>query len=43
MQSMSKVNGCGLFVYRIYDVFYINLRKYSMHSYCYIFLFRFIY
>ena len=42
IQSASQDYGCGLFVYRIYEGFHINLREYSMYGYCCVFLFRFI-
>ena len=42
ISSASEDNGCRLFVYRIYEVFHINLWECSMYGYCYIFLFRFI-
>ena len=40
-QSASEDNGCGLFVYRIYEAFHINLWEWSMYGYCYIFFFFF--
>ena len=38
IQSASENNGCGLFVYRIYEEFHINLCECSTYGYCYIFL-----
>ena len=36
IQSTSEDSGCGLFVYRIYEEYHINLSECSMHGYCYI-------
>ena len=38
IQSTSKDSGSGLFVYRIYEEFHINLWECSMYGCCYIFL-----
>ena len=37
IQSASEDSGCGLFAYRIYEEFHINLWECSMYGYCYIF------
>ena len=36
-QSASEDSGCGLFTYRIYEEFHINLWEFLMYGYCYIF------
>ena len=36
IQSASEDSGCGLFLYRIYEEYHINLCERSMSSYCYI-------
>ena len=36
IQSASEDSGCGLFVYRIYDEYRINIWECSMYGYCYI-------
>ena len=33
IQSASRDNGCGLFAYRMYEGFYINLSECSMYGY----------
>ena len=38
VQSVPEYNGCGLFVYRIYEEFHINLWVCSMFRFCYLFL-----
>ena len=37
IQSASKDNGCGLFVYGMYEKFQINPWECLMNGYCYIF------
>ena len=34
IQLVSEDSGCGLFVYKIYEEYYINLCECSMYSYC---------
>ena len=34
IQSASEDSGCGLFVYRIYQEYHINLCECSMYGYC---------
>ena len=37
IQAASKDSGCGLFMYRIYEGYPINLWECSLYGYCYIF------
>ena len=37
IKSASEDNACGLFAFRIYEEFHINLWECSMYGYCYIF------
>ena len=36
IQSAFEDSGCGLFAYRIYGVYHINLYECSMYGFCYI-------
>ena len=41
IQSGTEDNGCGLFEYRIFVEFHINLWECSMYNNCYAFLYSF--
>ena len=34
IQSASENSGCGLFLFRIYEEYHINLYECSMYGYC---------
>ena len=36
IESASEDSGCGLFAYRIYEEYHINLCECSLYGYCYI-------